>query len=88
MSSFSLFANFPGCCSMTKLLPEHFSSFLIQHYYQQRHVSWNSVFLVEENLRLSDNLPDCWMPLHDAYIAENATESALQILPVPGANSP
>jgi hypothetical protein len=88
MSSFSLFSNCAGCCSMDKLLPEYFSSFLIQHYYQQRHVSWTSTFETEENLRSDNQLPDCWAPLHDAYKADNSTQNTYEVLPVPRANSP
>lgn len=73
---------------MDKLLPEYFSSFLIQHYYQQRHISWTPTFEVEENLRKDKQLPSCWIPLHDAYVAENATQIAFEVLPVPRANSP
>lgn len=79
MSSFSIFDHKPYHCGMTKLLPaERLYTFSIQHYYQQRHVSWTSVFLADENIRAGYNyrapprqqpmeMPSCW-----SVIVENA----------------
>jgi hypothetical protein len=79
MSSFSIFDHKPYHCGMTKLLPaERLYTFSILHYYQQRHVSWTSVFLADENIRAGYNyrapprqqpqdMPSCW-----ATIVQNA----------------
>ena len=46
MSSFGIYEHKPHHCAMTKLIPaSRLSTFTIQHYYQQRHVAWTSVFL-------------------------------------------
>jgi hypothetical protein len=80
MSSFSIFDHKPYHCGMTKLLPaERLYTFGILHYYQQRHISWTSVFLADENIRAGYNyrniprsgdpmeMPSCWKA-----IVENA----------------
>ena len=70
MSSFSLFSR-GGWCGLHKVLPgERFTTFTIQHYYQQRHVSWTPVFFADENIkagyhysaspRQKREFPSCW----------------------------
>ena len=45
MSSFGIYDHKPHHCSMSKLIPgDKLTVFMIQHYYQQRHVSWVPVF--------------------------------------------
>lgn len=67
MSSFSVWDH----CHLRKLLPgNRLLQFTIQHYYQQRHVSWYPTFLGDENIRAGfhyysipkviQNLPPCW----------------------------
>lgn len=52
MSSFSVFDSGGGRCGLAKLIPaERFMTFAVNHYYQQRHVSWTPVFFADENLR-------------------------------------
>jgi hypothetical protein len=71
MSSFSLFDKKPYHCGLTKLLPaERLVTFSILHYFQQKHVSWTSVFLADENIRAGYHYyavprspqepPSCW----------------------------
>lgn len=70
MSSFSLFDGSNGGCGLHKLIPgDKFMSFVVLHYYQQRHVSWIPVFGAVENMESgfhysSPNVkldtPDCW----------------------------
>ena len=52
MSSLSLFERKRYHCAMQKIIPgEHINSFMIQHYFQARHISWTSVFHGIENLQ-------------------------------------
>lgn len=72
MSSFSLFFPAPRYCEMRKLLPAAtFSSFFIQHYYKQRHVSWLPTYdLVFKFYTQLDPPPDCWLELENSSVAE------------------
>jgi hypothetical protein len=64
MSSFSLF----DVCKLRKLLPgSRLFTFLVQHYYQQRHVSWQGVFATDEGVQRATNAPVCWAPLMAEY---------------------
>ena len=61
MSSFSLYNIGSHCCGMNKILPaDHFSSFLIQHYYQQRHVSWIPTYSTDYELHQNAREINCW----------------------------
>ena len=54
-----------------KVLPgERFTTFTIQHYYHQKHISWTPVFFADENIkagyhysaspRQKREFPPCW----------------------------
>lgn len=75
MSSFSLYDHKRYHCGMHKLIPgERLNSFMILHYFQQRHVSWTPVFFGVENVIAGfeyssgardvtaepSNVPECW----------------------------
>lgn len=86
MSSFSLFDMKNYHCGMVKLIPaERLSSFVVLHYYQQRHVSWIPVFGAVDNLnagfhfasdpKIKENVPDCWKDIvKRGKINQNITE--------------
>lgn len=65
---------------MLKLIPgERFYSFFVQHYFQQKHVSWTPVFFSDENIRAginyqavskTMNMPPCWEQIKAKALAE------------------
>lgn len=59
MSSWFLFAS---PCWMKKVIPaEHFQSYMINHFYPQKHVSWTGVFTTNEEIRSGHNgVPQCF----------------------------
>jgi hypothetical protein len=79
MSSFSIFGN-PnhGACGMQKIIPgERFSTFLVHHYYQQRHVSWTPTFTTDDDIhagyhKKEQEVPFCWRPIVNASITEQS----------------
>lgn len=71
MSSLSLFERRNYHCGLQKILPAHgLTTFSIYHYYQQRHVSWTSVYAADKNIRagyhfastprVEEEIPSCW----------------------------
>lgn len=81
MSSFSLYDKKYYHCGLNKIIPgEHFSTFTVWHYYQQRHVSWISAFHAENNLmagfhfssnpRVRNDIPSCWTQIVNQSMIE------------------
>lgn len=77
MSSFSVWDH----CHLNKLLPaERFAQFIVQHYYQQRHVSWYPAFHSDENIRagyhyyavpkVNLHMPPCWHAVQEESFRE------------------
>eukprot|EP00600_Ochromonadales_sp_CCMP1393_P016429 CAMPEP_0175031148 /NCGR_PEP_ID=MMETSP0005-20121125/20642_1 /TAXON_ID=420556 /ORGANISM="Ochromonas sp., Strain CCMP1393" /LENGTH=268 /DNA_ID=CAMNT_0016291341 /DNA_START=21 /DNA_END=827 /DNA_ORIENTATION=+ len=83
MSSFLLYNRQREYCWMNKLLPaERMQSLAIRHYYEQRHVNWNSLFLGNENFKSGyepyyheevnpkipmEKIPKCWDDIVQKY---------------------
>lgn len=74
MSSFSLYGSLSnGGCGLVKLIPaERYTTFSILHYYQQRHISWTPVFVVDDNIRTAHGyeIPECWKEISALNLAE------------------
>lgn len=81
MSSFSLFYTKKYHCSLNKIIPgNRFTTFVVHHFYQQRHVSWYPVFFSDENLRagyhyyaqpkVKLDMPPCWKDIQASALAE------------------
>jgi len=71
MSSFLIYEHKAHYCGLYKLHPaERFYKFGVQHYYQQRHVSWFPMWTANENVKAGFHhysvpkagleVPDCW----------------------------
>ena len=59
MSSFFLFG--PPCNMKKVVSAEHFQSYMINHYYPQKHVSWTGVYKTNEVIRGGRNgVPECF----------------------------
>eukprot|EP01036_Dinobryon_divergens_P029057 gene29057-38109_t len=81
MSSFSLFYTKKYHCALIKVIPgDRLTTFVVHHYYQQRHVSWYPVFHSDENIRagyhyyaqpkVKVDLPPCWSNIYASAFAE------------------
>lgn len=75
MSSFSIFDKKKWHCALNKLIPgERLTTFTVNHYYQQRHVSWIPVFFADEDTRAGlhysskapVDIPPCWAEIANA----------------------
>ena len=83
MSSFSVWEH----CHMHKVLPaERMLQFVVQHFYQQRHVSWYPTFTSEENIRAGFhyyaipkvivNMPECWSSIQrESFLVQYGNKS-------------
>ena len=73
---------------MNKILPgEHFSSFLIQHYYQQRHVSWNPTYSADYELHQNAKEISCWNDIKTENLKEISNSPPYHnytVLSIPG----
>jgi hypothetical protein len=63
MSSFSIFGSANGACNMKKIInANHLQSFMVQHFYPQKHVSWMQVLPVNENIKAGHyGVPECFV---------------------------
>ena len=87
MSSLSLFHDGrPKYCAMRKLLPAlRFSSFLVHHYYKQRHSNWLPTYEVDLHLHTNMVRPlPCWEAIlkdniRDLFFTLNESSAVIPI---------
>ena len=88
MSSFSIYSSGSHCCGMNKILPaDHFSSFLIQHYYQQRHVSWTPTYSTDYELHQNAREINCWNGIKAATLKDSSNSPPFlnySVIAIPG----
>ena len=84
MSSFSLYHH--PFCALNKILPsDHFSMFLIQHYYHQRHVSWLPTYSEDYNIQHDQSAPTCWKSFVKSVIDDESNQPLnYTVIPIPG----
>ena len=103
MSSFSLYDQKRYHCGMHKIIPgERLHSFMILHYFQQRHVSWTPVFFGVENVIAGfdyshgernmnvepGSVPDCWKEVVERNLAHQRATGAPSFPPTSPPSTP